>query len=333
MRRSAITFMLSLVIGSAAYAQTIPVQPINPSRLTPDQARETQATISTPTSNVEDVYEQRFTPQQPAGMNASFIDRVAQTWRPTQDFSLKPKDNIMIAVGQGLMNTISTNLTMLTAKTNDESSTFEIDQGYLYVTVSSLNPISLVLYEEGVLESQVSITLVPVPAPPTIAKLAFEITPAMKAKSEAFQKKMKLEDEQLAGTEGFTPKHDAHTTRVIDILTPVAQGDIPRGFGLTPDIPEPFRHPCQMSIYHRTEQRLVSGNDIIDVVLVINDSDRPYNIREEMCLSNGTLAVALFEKSYLLPSDSSEVYILRDKRQELEQKRRQRRPRLTDGVN
>lgn len=332
MHKSLLSLSVALLLSGFAHAQTIPVQPINPSRLTPEEARQTQAATPLPSSNIEQVYKERFPETSPA-MPTSFLDKVAQTWRPTQEFSVKPKDNIMIAVGQGLMNTISTNLMMLTAKTNDELSTFEIDQGYLYVTVSSTNPISLVLYEEGVLDSQVSITLVPVPAPPTIAKVNFELTPAMKQKSLEFQKQIKLEEQQLAGQSQLDTKHDSHTTRIIDILRPVAQGDIPRGFGLTPDIPDNFRHPCQMSIFHRTEQRLISGNDIVDVVLVINDSDRPYNIREEMCLTNGTLAVALFEKAYLQPRESSELYILRDKRQELEQQRRQRRPRLTDGVN
>lgn len=332
MRRLFIPLSLTLLLSGIAQAQTIPVEPINPSRMTPEEARKTKATAQVPSSNVEDIYEQRFAPQQTAAA-PSFVDRVSKTWRPTQEFTLKPKDNIMIAVGQGLMNTISTNLTMLTAKTNDENSTFEIDEGYLYVTVSSLDPISLVLYEEGVLDSQVSITLVPVPAPPTIAKLNFELTPSMLKQSEEFQKKMDLEKQQLLGMDEQSPRHDAHTTRVVDILTPVAQGDIPRGFGMTPDIPEHFRHPCKMTIYHKTEQRLVSGNDIVDVVLAVNDSDKPYNIREEMCLTNGTIAVALFEKAYLMPKESSEIYILRDLRQEKELQRRQRRPRLTDGVN
>lgn len=333
MMRNILTTLSFVLIASAAQAQEIPVQPLQPSKLTPEQARETQAVTQTPTSNVEDIYANKFPEQTLVNMPDSFLQKVAKTWKPTQEFRVKPKDNIMIAVGQGLMNTISTNLTMLTAKTNDESSTFEIDQGYLYVTVSSQNPISLVLYEEGVLDSQVSITLVPVSAPPTIAKVNFDLTPAMKEKSAEFQKQIKLEEQQASQPADPQNKHDTHTSRIIDILRPVAQGDIPKGFGLTPDIPDALRHPCLMTIYHRTEQRMVSGNDIIDVVLVKNDSDKPYNIREEMCLTNGTLAVALFEKAYLLPNEAAEVYILRDKRQSVQELQRKRRPRLTDGVN
>lgn len=332
MKRIIYPMFLAVALQGVALSQEIPVEPINPSQLTPEQARATQAVVQTPTSNVGDVYAEKFQ-ETPSTIPDSFLSKVSSTWRPTQDFVVKPKDNIMIAVGQGLMNTISTNLTMLTAKTNDESSTFEIDKGYLYVTVSSMNPISLVLYEEGVLESQVSITLVPVPAPPTIANINFELPQALKDESVAFQKKMKLEEEQQStleqGSQGAVT--DPHSSRIIDILQPVARGEIPRGFGLTPDIPDHERFPCQISIYHRTEQRLVSGNDVVDVVLVKNDADRAYNIREEKCLSQGTLAVALFEKAYLQPGESSEIYILRDKRQSLSEKRLQKRPRLTEG--
>ena len=186
------------------------------------------------------------------------------------------------------------------------------------------------LYEEGVLDSQISVTLVPVPAPPTIAKLDFNLTPTMKAASEAFQKKLKLE-EDMAQDQPDPKGNSPHSARLIEVLRPVAQGEIPRGFGMTSDIPDSLRHPCMMTIYHRTEQRMVSGNHIVDVVLVKNDTDKPYNVREEMCLTKGTLAVALFEKAYLQPGDASELYIVRDKQLEMAEKRIQRRPRLVGG--
>ena len=108
---------LAVALQGVALSQEIPVEPINPSQLTPDEARATQAVVQTPTSNVGDVYAEKFQ-DAPSTIPDSFLSKVSSTWRPTQDFVVKPKDNIMIAVGQGLMNTISTNLTMLTAKTN-----------------------------------------------------------------------------------------------------------------------------------------------------------------------------------------------------------------------
>lgn len=323
MRKLAYLALTMMAFAVTAQDATIPVEPMNPNRIAVDNNVHQQQVIDTPQSNVSG---ESAEPRQ--AMPPTFIDRVAKTWKPTQEFKLKPKDNIMIAVGQGLMNTISTNFKMLTAKTNDEYSSLEIDEGYLYVTVSTLEPISLILYEEGVLESQVSVTLVPVPAPPTIGRLDIELTPSMIKEAQDYQARLKTQ-EQIADTPPAISKATSYSNRIIDLLTPVAQGDYPRGFGLTADIPDAIRHPCKMTIYHRTEQRLVGGREYIDVVLVRNDSDRTYQVREEMCLTEGTLAVALFEKSYLLPGDESEIYILRDKMADEVKARKQRRPRLT----
>jgi conjugal transfer pilus assembly protein TraK len=312
-----------LTFGAIAQEATIPVEPMNTNNIPVNQNVHSQPKIAAPESIGGPV-----SVEPRSAMPPSFIDKVAKNWKPTQEYKLKPKDNIMIAVGQGLMNTISTNFKMLTAKTNDEYSSLEIDEGYLYVTISTLEPISLILYEEGVLESQVSVTLVPVPAPPTIARIDVDLTPSMKKEADEYQARLKTQ-EQIADTPAAMSKATSYSNRIIELLTPVAQGDFPRGFGMTADIPDALRHPCQMTIYHRTEQRLVGGRELIDVVLVRNDSDRTYQVREEMCLTEGTLAVGLFQKSYLMPGEESEIYILRDKLADETKARKQRRPRLT----
>lgn len=323
MKKLAYLALVLMTFGAVAQDATIPVEPVNQNNIPVNQNVHSQPKIVPP----ESVGGPAVTEHRPT-MSASFMERVAKTWKPTQEYKLKPKDNIMIAVGQGLMNTISTNFKMLTAKTNDEFSSLEIDEGYLYVTVSTLEPISLILYEEGVLESQVSVTLVPVPAPPTIARIDVDLSPSMKKASDEYQARLKTQ-EQIADTPAAMSKATSYSNRIIELLTPVAQGDFPPGFGMTADIPDALRHPCQMTIYHRTEQRLVGGRELIDVVLVRNDSDKTYQIREEMCLTEGTLAVALFQKAYLMPGEESEIYILRDKLAAETKARKQRRPRLT----
>lgn len=328
MKSTALLAISFLAFNAMAQEGMIPVAPMNQNRIAPNEIPP-ERIAEIPQSDVEDTLSD-YMPQ-PKPMAPSFIDRVAKTWKPTQEFKLKPKDNILIAVGQGMMNTISTNFGMLTAKTNDEFSSLEIDKGYLYVTVTNLEPISLILYEEGVQDSQVSVTLIPVAAPPTIAMIEVDMTPKMIKAATEYQARLKTE-EQMADMPDAIPRGTAYANRIVDILTPVAQGDFPRGFGLTEDIPANLRHPCQMTIFHRTEQRIVGGRELIDVVYVKNDSQRPYQIREEMCLTSGTLAVALFEKSYLLPGEESEIYILRDKLADEVKARKQRRPRLT-GAN
>lgn len=263
----------------------------------------------------------------------SLREMVTNKYKPTQNYSLKPKDNILVPVGRGLMNSISTNFNMLAVRTSDEKSLLEIDSGYLYATINGDDPVGLILFEDGVLESQVSIVLVPIDAPPSMIDLDIELTKSMLSKANAHKEKLaKEEAQELAKeTKVSAPRQTNHTKRIVNLLTPVARGNLPSGFTLTNDTPNHMIQPCQVTINQVAGQRLTGGREVIDVVLMTNDSQHPYRVREEMCLSRDTLAVALFEKSYLLPGEQTEVYILRDKFFQQNKQRSLRRPRLTGG--
>ena len=312
---------------------SIPVQPmveqVQSKPLTEEQVPATrQNKVNSPPKTIDTVYEQAFPPvvSEPAA-RGSFIDEVMKRWKPTQHYSVSPKDSIMVPVGKGLMNTFSTNLTMLTAKTNDESSTYEINEGYLYVTVNTEAPISIVMYEEGVLESQVSVTLVPVSAPPTLVEMSFNLTDEMRQKAHKYKAEMEL-NAKINTHAPTLQTQNSYQQHITSLLLPVAAGDIPRGFALSPSVPDKVRYPCSMTIFHEAKQRLISGKFVIDVVHVINNTDSVYQVREEMCLARYVKAVGLFEKAYLQPGEESELYILRDKFTEEKDTRRNRRPRL-----
>jgi conjugal transfer pilus assembly protein TraK len=331
--------LCAMLTSTAGYAQqdtraTIPVAPVIDRPLTVEEVENRQAT---PPNSITGTYDQQFNGVAPVTnvpttfMPTEFLNKVAQTWEPTQSFAVSPKDSIMIPVGQGLMNTLSTNLTRVAAKSNDETSAFEIDEGYLYVTVNTLNPISIILYEEGVLDSQISVTLVPIPAPPTLVEIEFDLADELVNKAKTYRDELEIQETINQQSQQQNTNHTPYQQMVVDMLLPVARGDIPRGFGLTPTIPEESRYPCSMTIHHQAEQRLIGGKFIIDVVHVVNDSQQTYNVREEMCLSKFVTAVALFEKAYLRPGEQSEIYILRDKRAEDKMKARKRRPSLIRG--
>lgn len=332
------TIILGMVLFAApALAQqterpTIPTAPVIDRPLTEQEVQ--QRTMSPSTTSITNQYAEEFLGVQPISnvptsvMPSDFLNKVAQTWEPTQSFAVSPKDSIMIPVGQGLMNTISTNLTRVAAKSNDETSAFEIDEGYLYVTVNTLNPISIILYEEGVLDSQISVTLVPIPAPPTLVEIEFELEDALVQKSKSYRDELDVQAKINEQYDQQSSNHTPYQQMVVNMLLPVARGDIPRGFGMTAAVPDDARYPCSMTIHHQAEQRMVGGKFIIDVVHVINDSPYTYNVREEMCLSKYVTAVALFEKAYLKPGEESEIYILRDKQAEEKMKARNRRPSL-----
>lgn len=259
-----------------------------------------------------------------------FLKDAINKYKPSMALALKPKDSIVIPVGQGLLNTIATNFKELRVKTSDNTSIIETDGGHLYISITSTNPVGLVLYEAGVKESQVSISLIPIDAPPVIADINVSLTDEMLIASQQYQKEQQEIEAQLEAEHERISYSDKHKKRVVELLTPVAQGDFPKGFTLTNEIPMEAKTPCRISLPHHAGQRIIGSNEIIDVVLVQNTSNKVYQVREEACLSDDVIAVALFKKSYLSPGDSMELYILRDKHYKQEVKRQHRRQRLTE---
>lgn len=266
-----------------------------------------------------------------------FLERIKREFKPEQSYSLRPRQNQAIPVGVGLMNSIETNFKSVAVRTSDDSSIIEIEDGYIYITPNSLEPVGVIIYEDGVLESQVSLLLVPLNAPPAMVDVEVALTPDMQFKASEYQARLEKERieqrteaerrrEELAGT-----RQSGHTRGIVDTLTPVARGQVPPGFSLSHSIPNDFKHPCRVSIRHETGQRLSGGTEYIDVVIMHNDLDRPYEVREEMCLSEDAKAVAIFKASYLMPGQETEVYILRDKNFYQERARQNTRPRLTLG--
>lgn len=264
-----------------------------------------------------------------------FLESIRKQYRPEQTYNLKARGNQAIPVGAGLMNAIQTNFESVTVRTSDNHSIIEVEDGYLYVTINSMEPVGLIIYEDGVPESQVSIVLVPGSTPPAMVTVNVEMTQLMimkgrkhredikKHQMELDAQRTRLDELELGG------RQSGHTRRIVDLLRPVAKGQLPSGFSLSVDIPQNYQHPCRVAIEHHTGQRLNGGHEVIDVVVMHNNTNRPYQVREEMCLSEDVVAVAISQASYLQPGEETEVYILRDKTYEQEKARQNTRPRLT----
>lgn len=267
----------------------------------------------------------------------AFFERIRAEFKPEQSYALRPRQNKAIPLGAGLMNSIETNFTSVAVRTSDDNAIIEIEDGYIYITPNSMEPIGIIVYEDGVLESQVSLLLVPVNGPPAMIDVDIQLTPAMIVKAESYQERLEKErielqaDNERRRQELSGARQSGHTRSIIDTLAPVARGQVPPGFSLSHTVPDEFRHPCKIAIRHETGQRLSGGTEYIDVVIIRNDLSRPYEVREEMCLSEDAKAVAIFKSSYLLPGQETEVYILRDKNFFRERVRQNTRPRLTLG--
>lgn len=346
---------IGAILGTSSIALAddvqIPVRPVNTERMpvqgTPVQTQRYQGAneLRQATNQVRDDVDGFGRPvngqQQGMAMpqvprEPSFLSKIEERFSPEQKYDLKPGRNIIVPVGQGFNNALRTNFQSLSVKTSADSNAavLQVEGGNLYVTLRSMQPISLLLSEDGILESEISVVLVPISAPPAMVDINVELTPAMIARAQAHQEEMERERqlEEALNSQHMQRDHrtSTHANNLIALLKPVAKGETPNGFSMTNDIPEHMRQPCRMGVYHHAGQRITGAREVIDVVLVHNDSDRVYHVREEMCLSDGALSVAIFPRAYLQPNEETEIFIVRDKyHQPAEQ--RVTRPRLTRG--
>lgn len=271
------------------------------------------------------------------------VDKVRKKYKPHQQVKLKPGHGELIPVATGLQNRIATPFHEAQVKTSDSELPIEVVDGFIYVTPMSQAPIGLMVGEKGMPKTMVNLTLMPLDVPPVMVDVEVELTRKQKAAHKAFVAEKKASAEQAEylaeARKGPTVQNDPrinpkHEERATSVLAAVANGELPQGFDMLESIPTEDRYPCditRMTMYHEVGQRLVSGREIIDVVLVKNDINGFREIREEYCLADDVIAVGVFDRATLAPGESSELYILRDKLHAEKQKRVRTRPRLTSS--
>lgn len=280
-----------------------------------------------------DQYQQPQTAQSiRSGNGYSFLDIVKSKYKPTQNLSnLEPGANIAVPVAVGLTNPIITNFKMVAARTHDEESVIELEDGRLYITLNSLKPVALMLFEEGVPESMINLTLVPMEAMPVVVNVDVNLSKTMQYKGANHRAEIK-EQETLAEaslTEGHVANVETdRVARIKQILKPVGKGEIPQGFSLSHDVSKAMHQPCGLTISQQVLQRIVGPREVVDVVRIQNTTTRPYTIREQMCESRDVMAVAIYNKSLLQPGEATEVYILRDKLRQSIVNTNSKRPRV-----
>ncbi|QIR16444.1 TraK domain-containing protein [Shewanella aestuarii] len=261
----------------------------------------------------------------------NFGDALQASYKPVQDFELAPGENIAVAVAAGLMNRIKTNFQMVAVRTSDEESIIEASDGYIYITINSMSPVGLMVYEEGLPETAISLVLQPDNSPPAMVNVDVKLTPAQYYKAT----ERKRERDRLEKIEQANQLDEVHATasnyieRIKGMLTPIARNGIPKGFTESVEIPATMVKPCSVAIRQKTAQRYVGSREYIDVVVMYNHTNYDYQIKEEQCLSRDALAVALVDQSILPPGYSTEVYIVRDKLYQEKQEKNNRRRQFT----
>ena len=277
--------------------------------------------------------------QQSPSLSDEWAERVKSKYAPTQNLTVRPSGNVMVPVSLGLMNRFETNFTNVAVKTSDESAVLEVDDGVLYVTLTSREPVGLILMEEGVPDSAINITAVPVDVPPALVKVRIPMSSSMLQQAYDHQRQAKEAEmvDKAINEEAEIVRSDRHTERIKEILRYTALGQVPAGFTLADslnDVPNAYKHPCKFQgLTNVMGQRMVGAREYVDVVLVTNNSSYAQGIKEELCMSRDTLAVGVMDAATLRPGASTEVYVVRDKNWTKKQEQLQTRPRLDNNGN
>lgn len=260
-----------------------------------------------------------------------FAETLKARYKPVQDFQLKPGENIAVAVAAGLMNRIKTNFSMVAIRTSDEESIIEASNGYIYITTNSMVPVGIMVYEEGLPETAISLVLQPDNNPPAMINVEVELTSEQKSlmsqRKHERERLKKIDD--LANVTEEELNTASHISRIKSLLLPIAKNDIPRGFTESIEIPAALTKPCSVAIRQKTAQRYAGSREYIDVVVLYNHTSYAYQIKEEQCLSRDALAVAFVDESILQPGESTEVYIVRDKLYVEKQEKSNRRKQIS----
>ncbi|EFV2950475.1 TrhK, partial [Salmonella enterica subsp. enterica serovar 4,[5],12:i:-] len=157
-------------------------------------------------------------------------------YKEVQRVNVPPGGNIVLPVSRGLQNRISTsfkNASVSTSTPADEASIF-VNGGDVFISTNTDKPIGIMLSEDSVPESTYNLTLVPLDVPGAMISVTTSLSPTMQAKRETSLDKQNY-DEMLARSQSeeltpSDPRQDDHKQRIIDLLTPVALGEVPSGF-------------------------------------------------------------------------------------------------------
>lgn len=279
-------------------------------------------------------------PAGPAPATTQTIDRnnifndVKEKYKPQQKLTLAPGGNVMLPISAGLGNTIKTNFRSVAVKTSSSDAVIDIEEGYIVVTPRTRQPVDLKIYEEGVLDTMVNITLQPFDLPPAMIDVTIKMSRKLLGKVQNYRNQIaqakKMKEEQAVHKD--SRYSDEHVERLKEILTPVAKGLVPKGFTLKGVKEKDGIAVCNMSLPHAVGQQLVGARVIVDIVLVRNDWNDIYPLQEEACSGDGVMAVGIFDNATLQPGQETEIYIVRDKLYEAKKKQIRSRPRLNSSM-
>ncbi|UJF20353.1 hypothetical protein L0B53_18710 (plasmid) [Vibrio sp. SS-MA-C1-2] len=267
---------------------------------------------------------------------------MAKKFKPVQSYKLRTGDNITIPAAKYILNSIRTSFDEVEVRSSDPNVVLKVEGSYLYFTTEYDSPFGLIMYEKGVPETQVNVTVVPLNVMPAMVQVTVKYDKKLASKvakikqdqqNEASAQEARIRDMESELVLKSDPKFmsNPYVDSINDLLSVVAAKKRPKGFDFSTKIPSELKYPCRFTVPSEAKQRLISSRRIVDIVLVKNIRDISVIIREEQCWNTpDVIATGILNKATLSPGEATEVYVVRDRLYQNRIKERNERPSLLD---
>lgn len=267
---------------------------------------------------------------------------MAKKFKPVQKYKLRPSDNITIPAAKYILNSVRTSFEEVKIRSTDPNVVIKIEGSFVYFTSNNKAPFNLIMFEKGVPETQVNLTIWPLDVMPAMVQVDVAYSPSLRKKvarvikergeAEIAQaERIRDMESELALASDPEMKNSAYEERINSIISTIAGKRNPTGFDLQTNIPDSARFPCRFGTQSETKQRLISSRQIVDVVLVKNTQNHNIVLREKDCwMDDDVIATGILNKATLKPNEQTEVYVMRDRLHYQRIETRNERPSLLD---
>lgn len=251
--------------------------------------------------------------------------QMAKKFKPVQKYKLRPSANITIPAAKYILNSIRTSFKEINVRSSDPNVVLKVEGSFIYFTSNNDAPFNVIMFEKGVPETQVNVTIWPLDVMPAMVQIDVNYDKNLQAKVDKIlaEKETNREDQEqriqdmeseLAIASDPEVKNSAYVERMHKLIAKTAGKSNPQGFDLQTNIPVEALRPCRFGTYAETKQRLISSRQIIDIVLVKNQTNHNVILREQDCWGEeDVVATGILNKATLKPSEKTEVYVLRDR--------------------
>lgn len=252
--------------------------------------------------------------------------QMRKKFKPIQTVELNEGGNATIPAAKFIMNSVRTNFKEVDIRTSDPDVTVNVEGSFIYFVTENDAPFNLLVFEKGIPESQVNMTIWPLNVLATMIELNVKLS--NKTKNMLNQKYARIRVDKREQEKRIRDKEselmlstdpemltNPYEQNIHNLFAQVAGNMTPKGFDFVKNIPDENRYPCRFEAKSEAKQRLVSSRRIIDIVLVTNvHHGKKVTLREEQCwIDDDVIATGILNRATLEPGQKTEVYVMRDR--------------------